>query len=267
VAFVGSAAACRRAAAPDRGAVDGAMAAPDASAGLPESYRARLVADAERFAIAGFSPDAITAPLRHDVAFVGRRRLWPGRHTGLDLEHLRLSLAVKREAARAFGGTYSADHALLTIVNRTAKHLAYRVVTEVPEPRRCVNQAELEHDAVALKPHQEITRSECTLDPRTEIHLTRVEVIELTPLAYHYLSRVPPAMLLLDARTAAGHFVGSREPCPDLQREERAGWAQTSGPEWRDLVDFYARHSCAAYRVFPGYRFRERADGALPAMP
>ena len=231
----------------------------------PEYYQSLLTEDARRFGVAVPTPEAMAAPLRHVVEFAGRQRLQPKRE-GLETEHLKVSLSIAREWAQAPGGGFTTEHALLKIVNKTDKYLAYHVVTDPNDARRCRNKAELPHNAIALTPGEEVTRTECTIDPTTAITVTRVEVVELPPLSYHYLCRLRPQVLLLDDRTASGHVGGRGRPCDPIAWADIKAGAEAKEVEWRDVVDFYARHSCDEYSFARGYRFRT-APGPLPVRP
>jgi hypothetical protein len=37
--------------------------------------------------------------------------------------------------------------------------------------------------------------------------------------------------------------------------------------EWRDVIDFYARHNCSEYSFFKTYRYRTDSNALLPARP
>jgi hypothetical protein len=229
-----------------------------------EYYKTLLAEDARRFGVKAPTVAELAKPLRHIVEFSGRQRLQPRKEGGLDTEHLKLRLSIAKEWAHAPGGGFTAPHAILHISNKSDKHLAYHIVTDTIDRRRCLNKSDLTHNAIALAPGEEVARTECTVDSLTEIVVTRVEVVELSPLSYHYLCRVPPGMLLLDERTAGGHLAGRGKPCPPIAWAEIKAGAEAKDVAWLDVVDYYARHSCDEYTFFRGYRFRDR-EGPLPA--
>jgi hypothetical protein len=231
----------------------------------PEYYQSLLTEDARRFGVAVPATEAMAAPLRHVVEFAGRQRLQP-KHEALETEHVKVSLVIAREWAQAPGGGFTTEHAVVRIVNKSDKHIAYRVVTEPSDARRCRNKGDLPHNAIALTPGEEVSRTECTVDPTTAIVVARVEVIELSPLSYHYLCRLRPQVLLLDDRTAAGHIGGRGRPCDPIAWADIKAGAEAKDVEWRDVVDFYARHSCDEYTFKRGYRFRT-GPGPLPVRP
>jgi hypothetical protein len=124
------------------------------------------------------------------------------------------------------------------------------------------------HDAIALGAHETILRTECLLQKTGEIELTRIEVMEIPALAYFYVSRLVPALCLYDPRTAAGHTILKGSICPQTfsWRDIRDGAARGE-IDWRDIIDYYARHNCEEYAFFPGYRYRTDAAAPLPARP
>jgi hypothetical protein len=88
-------------------------------------------------------------------------------------------------------------------------------------------------------------------------------------LSAYYVSRLPPNATLYDPRTFAGHvgFRG-REGCQQTfsWREIKEG-VDSKQFEWRDVIDFYARHNCSEYSFFKTYRFRTDSNAPLPARP
>jgi hypothetical protein len=182
--------------------------------------------------------------------------------------HLRLSLGVRRVEGAVEGQSFRADHLVLKIENTSDSYLSYRVSTRVPAAARCEAKGVIPHDAIALRPHETILRTECLFQKAAGIDVTRVEVIEVPQLSYHYVSRLIPALILYDPRTAAGHAAPKGAVCPQTfsWRDIRDG-AQRGDIAWRDIVDFYARHNCDEYAFFPGYRYRTDAEAPLPARP
>ena len=89
--------------------------------------------------------------------------------------------------------------------------------------------------------------------------------MEIPALSYYYVSRLTPGLILYDVRAAAGHTIPKGTACPQTfsWRDVRDGAARGE-IDWRDIIDFYARHNCDEYAFFPGYRYRTDA-GAPPA--
>jgi len=233
-------------------------------------YRGLIEEDAKKLGVAAPTPAELAAVFPYFDELRAPRALRPG--GALDTAHLRVSLIVRREEGAIEGGgsgqSFRADHLVLRIQNLTARHLAYRVSTRVPDAGRCEAKGTIPHDAIALAPREVVLRTECLLQKGATVEVTRVEVKELPALAYHYVSRLVPELVLYDPRTAAGHTIPKGAACPQTfsWREVRDGAARGE-IAWRDIIDFYARHDCDDYAFFPGYRFRADTRAPLPARP
>ncbi len=229
-------------------------------------YRALVEQDAKAFGVVAPSADELAARFPYFDELPARRKLHGGGkvHTA----HLAISLIIRREQGAVEGQSFRADHLVLKIENLTKHHLAYRVMTEVRDAVRCEAKGVIPHDAIALAPHETILRTECLLQKTGEIDLTRIEVMEIPALAYFYVSRLVPALCLYDPRTAAGHTILKGSICPQTfsWRDIRDGAARGE-IDWRDIIDYYARHNCEEYAFFPGYRYRTDAAAPLPARP
>lgn len=224
-------------------------------------YRALLEQDAKGLGVPIPVAAAWAAPFPYFDELPRKRHLRGGET--LRTGHLSLSLQVRRIEGAVEGQSFRADHLVLKIENPTGHYLAYRVITEVPNAARCEAKGIVDHDAIALRPHETIARSECLLQKGGGVTLARVEVLEIPALSYYYVSRLDPALVLYDPRTAAGHTVPRSTACPQTfsWRDIRDG-AERGEIAWRDILDFYARHNCDEYAFYPGYRYR--ADAALP---
>lgn len=230
-------------------------------------YQASLVEDAKKYGVTAPDPKEFARPFPHFVEFAGRQRLLARKDGGLETKHLRISLQITKDWAQAPGGGFTTEHAVVRIANQTDRYLAYRVVTEPSDARRCLNKSEIPQNAIALTPQEEIARTECTIDPTTAIFVTRVEVIEIPVLSYHYLCRVRPVVLLHEERVTAGHQAGRGKPCDPLAWADIKAGAEAKEVDWADVVDFYARHSCDDYTFFRGYRLATRPLDRLPVLP
>jgi hypothetical protein len=86
------------------------------------------------------------------------------------------------------------------------------------------------------------------------------------------VSSLPAAALDLDPRdrlAARGHRpAGGRSPCRVFHSAEVSSAVASGSATWRDLIDFYARHSCAIYSFASDYKAFERAgQRPLPVAP
>ena len=89
--------------------------------------------------------------------------------------------------------------------------------------------------------------------------------MELPALPAYYVSRLPATAILYDARTSSGHVPLKGELCPQTfsWREIQDG-VDRKEIGWRDVIDFYARHSCEEYAFFRSYRYRSDPSAPPP---
>jgi hypothetical protein len=233
----------------------------------PIMYRGLIEQDARELGLPAPPLAEMAAPFPYADELGTPRVLRPG--GALRTAHLALSLSVRREEGAIEQQSFRADHLVLKIENLGARHLAYRVQTRVlPRGGRCGSKGDIPHNAVALAPREMLTRTECLQQRGGAVEVLRVEVLEIPALAYHHVSRLTPGLVLYDARAAAGHQPPRGEACPQTLswREIRDG-AERGDIGWRDIIDFYARHSCREYAFFPAYRYRADPAAPLPARP
>jgi hypothetical protein len=231
----------------------------------PMVYRGQVEKDARLFSVPLPAKGELEAPFLHVEEITRRRELKP--RSPIETPHLRLSLGSERRQASVDGQQFAFDHLVMRIENRTNKHLAYRVVTEVPG-ERCTNKGDVPHNALVLEPRQTISRTECLRRKREALYVKRVEVMELPPLSAYYVARLPANPVFYDARTASGHVPLKGRLCPQtFSWREIQDDVERKQIGWRDVIDFYGRHNCEEYAFFRTYRFRTDAAARLPARP
>lgn len=186
----------------------------------------------------------------------GTRTLAPG-EPAIDAAGLRLS-AVES------GGTLA-----LVIENRATSDLAYRVVTRVRPDGGCGRRDVDAYNANVVARGGREVRSECAYRGGMSLEISRVESIELSPLSAFYVSKVPPRALGADARLAVGHepdLPGGAQVCNIAVSQALRAGLDSGAIQWRDLVDFYARHRCETYQFPLQYRaFVRDSERPLPA--
>ena len=231
----------------------------------PVYFRTLLEQDAKAFGIAAPSWEEFTQPNPYFDELKSKQRLRV--KVPIETSHLRISLEIGKATSIIEGQTLSADHLILRIENRTPFYLAYRIQTSVPDKRKCANKGDIPHNAMAIAPNQTILRTECLFRKEEGVEINRVEVLQVPALSAYYVSRLPPNVTLYDPRTFAGH-VGFRgqDSCQQTfsWREIKDGVDQKQF-EWRDVMDFYARHNCSEYSFFKAYRYRNDSNAPLPA--
>jgi hypothetical protein len=232
----------------------------------PVVYRAQIEQDARRFGVPIPLPGEMEAPFLYLAEQTSSRKLTP--KAPIETQHVRLSLDVEKREASVEGQRYRSEHLVLRIENRTAKNLAYRIITSVPDARKCNSKGDIPHNALILAPHQILRRSECLYRGAASLDVDGIEIIELPPLAAVYVGKLPAIPALYDRRTASGHVPDKGNTCPQTfsWREIRDG-VDRKELSWKDVIDFYARHTCDEYAFFRTYRFRTDAAAPLPARP
>ena len=226
-------------------------------------YQAQLDDDCKLLKIRRVTMDTLRGGNPYTLEFSGSTKLKPGGK--LETESLFLRAKIRRLMVGEEGHGIRAPHLLLSITNRTDKFLAYRVETTVSGGN---NKAHLAHNAIALKPKATVVRSESLMRESSSLVVKKVEVIELTRLGYHYVSRLDPERLQFSPRTATGHqYRGALRPCKLLPWRVIRDGMREGVTRWFDVVDFYARHSCSEYTFFKGYRWSAQGVKSLPIKP
>lgn len=230
-------------------------------------YKAVVDEDVKRYRLQPTEPGALAQPLTWAAELTEPRPL-KVEHDSFETPHLKISSRVLKEwASTESGQRFRYEHIVLSITNRTERPLAYLVDTSISHPEQCQSQGAIAHNAIALKPGETVERTECLWHKKTLLRVNRVEVIEIPQLSYFYLSRLNPAQLMLDARTAAGHAIPSpAKQCTFVPWRDIQASAEQAHTGWADVMDFYARHNCDEYSYWRGYR-RWTSAGALPSRP
>jgi hypothetical protein len=160
----------------------------------------------------------------------------------------------------------AADSLQLVIASQVQVPVAYRVDTETSMGSICNSAQTVPFDAMVLQPGRSETRTECIYRPDVTTKVTHVETVELSPLSAYYIEQLPPRLVGIDERIARGHHPLNPTCSSALPEQVRSG-IESNQIKWRDLIDFYARHSCERY-LFPAqYRaFTKDDEIPLPAV-
>lgn len=237
----------------------------------PERYEELVRHDADEFGVAAPSQEVLSAPLRGGVEFSGVRVLnraptsihvKPARRSA-HAKRLKAtviqgaletqSLSIRLEVEQLPQGSELVDHLVLSITNRAAVPVAYRVLTEPVGKVSCAGKYSLPHNAIVLQPGEIARRTECLLgDAKPTLRVRRVEAYEVSELGARYLKRLPVvAAPAFDARVVTGH---RGEPLPLCPHDFANALARLGSDGFRVLTDFYARHNCEHYRLPVAYR-------------
>jgi hypothetical protein len=158
------------------------------------------------------------------------------------------------------------DALVLEIGNATGSDLAYDVASSPIAGASCNTAATLPFNAMTIARDHAETRVECAWRDGISLAVTRVETLEVPPLAVWYLSHVPPSVVGIEPRIARGHQAETSDRCGFVVPQSVRSGLERGEIGWRDLTDFYSRHRCQSYRFPLGYRaFRADGERRLPA--
>lgn len=229
-----------------------------------DSWRASIERDARALGVPAPGDDVMSKKLVYRVDDEARV-IAPG-EGAVEAAGLRLSVSTEAEEGRP------RQALLLTIENLTDSDLAYHVVS-VPRPggAACNDRLLLAHNAIVVARGAKVVRSECIYRSGMSLAIERVETIALPALSSAYVSRLPPAAVGADPRLSRGHrptLPSGMSVCTTVASQSVRADIESGATTWRDLVDYYARHSCENYQFPEGYRAFEK-DGAqrLPVGP
>lgn len=225
-------------------------------------YRAQV--DEDRAAL-GLPKLRSLAPLRRPHPYALElsepRRLRAGKK--LSSKSLELKLVARKLWLGPRGRGVRTRHAVLRIANATNHHLAYRIQTRIAG--HCERKTYIAHNAIALAPREAVERTECLMPRKPVLVIERIETMQLTPLGYHYVSRLSPGRIGYDTRTSSGHRYERAERCKLIPWRTIRSGLRADEVAWRDIIDFYARHNCDEYTFFVGYRWSAKGIETLPA--
>jgi hypothetical protein len=177
-----------------------------------------------------------------------------------------VDIAGLRIAARSFRAAGSEKLLVLEITNPGASPIAYQIETEISggDPA-CFGRTILEHNAMVVAPGKTERRSECEFKRGLEVYVARVETAVLSPFAAFYVSRLQPQAVGARERIANGHKPVGVPLCGLAMSASIRSALSEGSVRWRDLVDFYARHSCEIYQFPMEYKaFTSDQERPLP---
>jgi len=212
-----------------------------------EVFRQRIESDAQRYRVSPVpTVDDLAQPMAHKES-TRRIELSPGKGGPVELAGLRLQ-AIRK------------GHVLALRIENLGDHpVAYRVDTRPALGHRaCRRKKTLPFNAMALReagdPAAVAVRSECVYKRGKGLVITRVETVQLPALSYYYISRLQPSSVGLAGDAVRGHRPPEGTACQRSLSVALEGQMRTKETTWRDLIDFYARHSCEAYRFPNDYK-------------
>ena len=222
------------------------------SAASPQVYQHYLEEDAQA---AG-----VRAPTTEEMSRKLAYRVDDARHP-LELGKPPLELAGLRIHVERAG-----DQVALVVQNTLESDVAYHVLTNATSLVACSDARPLPFNAMILHKGGQETRAECIAGQ--PLYLTKVETLEVPPLAAWYLAQLPPSLVGLEDQVVRGHRgLSSKEPCVAAISAVVKTGMERGDITWRDLVDFYSRHRCQTYQ-FPSVYRALTSDGqrVIPAV-
>jgi hypothetical protein len=225
------------------------------------AYYAALVEDAQQLETEAPALETITAPNLHVVALQDAVVLGPGERWSSD--HLEVRAKEEKVRYQNHGASVAAPHVIAEIENVGSVPVAYNVRVRSHERGRCDVRGVRSHNAVALEPGESASIVVCA--GRGSVRLEHVEVLELTPLGYLFVSSLPVVALGVDPVTAMAH----RPPtsglaCEALDGRRHAAEIEAGRARWVDVADFYSRHNCTRWQYVAGYRHVTAPLARLP---
>lgn len=207
------------------------------AAAAPAVYKDYLAKDAAAAGVAVPTLDEMTRKLPY--RFNDKRWILELDQPAIEIAGLKLAITRSREGLA------------LEIENATGAEISYNIVS-APQPTTsgCNSAQALPFNAMVLAKGGRAKRIECAWRAGMSLAITRVELVELSPLSAWYLDRVPPPLVGLDPRIARGHRGPDGANCSAITSHALESGLKSGEIVWRDLVDFYARYRCQTYQ-FP----------------
>jgi hypothetical protein len=233
----------------------------------PVFYRTQLEQDAKAYGIPAPSWDEITQPNPYFDELKGKQRLRI--KAPVETRHLRVSLEISKAVSVIESQTIAADHLVLRIENRTPLYLAYRIQTSVAGQAPLLEQGR--------NPTQ---RHGYRAEPDHPAHRVPLSERRNRRREPHRSDGDAGAVCLLRVTTPAQrdslrptHFFRTCGISRSRRCQQTFSWHEIKDGidqkqfDWRDVIDYYARHNCNEYSFFKTYRYRTDSNAPLPARP
>jgi len=161
------------------------------------------------------------------------------------------------------GASIRAMHAVAEIKNVSKVPVAYFVEVRSADRGDCEVKGTRRHNAMALMPGEAADLVVC--GGRGGVEILELETLELTPIGYVYLSKLPPQTIGLEPARAQAHFgPRSTSRCARVPSARIAMSIDRGDFSWADVADFYSRHNCDRIQIPAGYR---RAQTVVEQLP
>jgi hypothetical protein len=229
----------------------------------PEAFARAVADDAAGFGLEGFDPEALGTAQPYALLIEDGVVLAPGQSWSLG--GIRVAVTAEKVQYQKLGAMVGARHSIAVITNVSKRPLAYFARLRSQERGLCEVRGSRMHNAIALMPGESAEIVVCA--GAGQVRVDRLEVLEISPLGYHYISQLPPGAIGHDSITAGGHQPMSRVPvCHGVDVTGLSAQLRQGLVRWVDVIDFYSRHNCHRFQFFDGYR-HEPAARPVPARP
>lgn len=163
------------------------------------------------------------------------------------------------------GVSVKSVHSVAIVKNTGATPLAYRIVLEPLTSGRCEVKGTRGHNAVALMPGEEAEVVVCA--GSSGISVRALEVMEVSPVGFYYLSMLPP-QALGEAPLRSNSHVPPRGAvqCGNVPARRISRALRENRLAWRDVVDFYSRHNCHRLQIHDGYAWTDEPRTEFPSL-
>jgi hypothetical protein len=240
---------------------------------LPEKVAREVSASTEIY-VQTLDRDALTAGVSApSLEDMGRAYTWRVDTKGHVLQPGGAPITVAGLRLSAISHRVQGSEPLFSLVveNPGTSAVAYRVETDISSGNAaCQNRTLLPHNGNVIAAGGRQVRGECVFKKGIELYVRQVETADLPPLAAFYLSLVPPQAMGVEERVAGGHrpqLPAGVVPCNVAMSQSVRAGLEDGAVTWRDLADFYSRHTCARYQYIDGYRaFTSDGERGLPAV-
>lgn len=176
---------------------------------------------------------------------------------------IKVRASIERVLFQQHGAKIAAKHAVATVTNTGTKPIAYFMRAVSADRGECPTRGARAHNAMALLPRESAEVVVCAGSGKVEIR--ELKVMEVTPIGYAYVSKVPPQAVGYDATTSRAHRPGSKvRACSSVPAVKLAGGIERGEVAWEDVVDFYSRHNCERFQYVPGYTRATEPVSQLP---
>ena len=228
---------------------------------VSRGFQDKLDEDTKRFALQPTSPEEMGKPNRYEHLIDDNVILKIGQ--SWTSEWINVKAVAQKVAYQRSGAEVRANHSIAIVENSHDTAIAYFLDVRSADLGGCEVRGARKHNANALLPGERAEIAVCAGSKPIEIH--DLQVMELSPLGYNYVSLIPPRALGYDETVAQSHYAGRRHKvCSQVPSERLQIALREDSIAWRDIVDFFSRHNCHTYPWLWGYRYRAEGIEKLP---